>query len=111
MTKKKAQVDTPAQELNKVDRETTVQRGDRYEAWVALYIQQTYNGNSRVKVYRKKKYPQRISDSKPLEIDVSIEEKVFVDRDAEYDKLTIVECKDHNSPIKKKGGDRSFNRA
>ena len=101
MTKKKTQVDTPAQELSKVARETTVQRGDRYEAWVALYIQQIYNGDSRVKVYRKKKYPQRISDSKPLEIDVSIEEKVFVDRDAEYDKLTIVECKDHNSPIKR----------
>lgn len=101
MAKKKAQVGAPAQEPKKVARETTVRRGDIYEAWVASYIQQIYNGASRVTIHRKKKYPQRISDSKPLEIDVSIEEKVFVDRDAEYDKLTIVECKDHNSPIKR----------
>ena len=101
MTTKKAQAGAPAQEPKKVARETTVRRGDIYEAWVASYIQQIYNGASRITIHRKKKYPQRISDSDPLEIDVSIEEKVFVERDAEYDKLTIIECKDHKSPIKR----------
>lgn len=101
MTKKKAQAGAPAQEPKKVARETTVRRGDIYEAWVASYIQQIYNGASRITIHRKKKYPQRISDSDPLEIDVSIEEKVFAERDAEYDKLTIIECKDHKSPIKR----------
>ena len=101
MTTKKAQSGAPAQEPKKVARETTVRRGDIYEAWVASYIQQVYNGASRITIHRKKKYPQRISDSDPLEIDVSIEEKVFVERDAEYDKLTIIECKDHKSPIKR----------
>lgn len=89
MTKQKVQIDAPTQLKKKVSGDTTVQRGDKYEACVALYIQQVYDGDSKVKVHRKKKYPQRISDAKPLEIDVSIERKEFLDRDTEYDKLTI----------------------
>jgi len=99
MTKQKVQIDAPTRLKKKVAGDTTVQRGDKYEACVALYIQQIYDGDSKVKVHRKKKYPQRISGAKPLEIDVSIERKEFLDRDAEYDKLTIIECKDHKSPI------------
>lgn len=54
--------------------QSTIQQGDRYEQFVASYIENMYAGKSQIAIYRKKKYPQRIS-SNPLEIDISIEEK------------------------------------
>lgn len=70
--------------------ETSIQQGDRYEEHVALYIKQVYEGRPGVSVYCKKKYPQRIQGGRDLEIDISIEEKIFTDRASAYDKLTII---------------------
>ena len=81
--------------------ETSIQQGDRYEEHVALYIKQVYEGRPGVSVYCKKKYPQRIQGGRDLEIDISIEEKIFTDRASAYDKLTIIECKDHKHPVKR----------
>lgn len=80
--------------------QSTIQHGDRYEQFVASYIENMYAGKSQIAIYRKKKYPQRIS-SNPLEIDISIEEKIYANRDSEYDLLTIVECKNYKSAVKR----------
>ena len=80
--------------------QSTIQQGDRYEQFVASYIENMYAGKSQIAIYRKKKYPQRIS-SNPLEIDISIEEKIYANRDSEYDLLTIVECKNYKSAVKR----------
>lgn len=97
--RKKVQADTLASETLKPTPKTTIQKGDQYEEEVASYIRQIYSSNNRVTIHCKKKYPQRYPDHTHLEIDISIEEKVYDDRDSEYDKLTIIECKDHKSRI------------
>lgn len=80
-------------------KESTIQKGDRYENLVEEYIRQTYSTNERITIHHKKKYPQKNQEGAPLEIDISIEEKKYLDRDAPYDILTIIECKDHKRPI------------
>lgn len=96
---KKVQADTLASETLEPTPKTTIQKGDQYEEEVASYIRQIYSNNDRVTIHCKKKYPQRNPDYAHLEIDISVEEKVYDDRNSEYDKLTIIECKDHKSRI------------
>lgn len=81
--------------------ETTIQQGDKYEKLVASYLRGIYKQRSGVIIHCKKKYPQRIQGGNPLEIDISIEEKIYTERPEPYDRLTIIECKDHKNPVKR----------
>lgn len=80
---------------------TTIQQGDKYEELVASYLRGIYKQRTGVVIHCKKKYPQRIQDGNSLEIDISIEEKIYEDRPEPYDRLTIIECKDHKNPVKR----------
>lgn len=81
--------------------ETTIQQGDKYEELVASYLKDLYSQRPGVFIYCKKKYPQRIQGASPLEIDISIEEKIYAERPEPYDRLTIIECKNHKNPVKR----------
>lgn len=75
------------------------QKGDLYEDFVYNIMLQKHSGQSNSQLYRKRKYPQRIPDSNPLEIDISIELKIYTERPSEYDHLTIIECKNLSRPV------------
>lgn len=78
---------------------TAKEKGDKYEEFIYDQICKRYENRENVIIYRKKKYPQRIANSSPLEVDISIEIKEYNDRPTEYDNLIIIECKDYARPV------------